>query len=31
MNCPSRGGPDLIGSKWAILILCCLQQNSVSN
>lgn len=29
MNCPSREMLDLIGSKWAILILCCLQQGPV--
>ena len=26
MNCPSREILDLIGGKWSILILCCLQQ-----
>lgn len=26
LNCPSRDVLDLIGGKWAILILCCLQQ-----
>lgn len=29
MNCPSRDMLDLIGGKWAILILCCLQQGPV--
>lgn len=29
MNCPSREVLDLIGGKWAILILCCLQQGPV--
>ncbi|OYQ36275.1 transcriptional regulator [Niveispirillum lacus] len=29
MNCPSRDLLDLIGGKWAILILCCLQQGPV--
>lgn len=29
MNCPSREMLDLIGGKWAILILCCLQQGPV--
>ncbi len=26
MNCPSREILDMIGGKWSILILCCLQQ-----
>ncbi len=29
MRCPSRDVLDLIGGKWAILILCCLQQGPV--
>lgn len=29
LNCPSRDVLDLIGGKWAILILCCLQQGPV--
>ena len=29
MDCPSRELLDLIGGKWAILILCCLQQGPV--
>lgn len=29
MRCPSRDMLDLIGGKWAILILCCLQQGPV--
>ncbi len=29
MDCPSRDMLDLIGGKWAILILCCLQQGPV--
>ncbi|QLF68306.1 helix-turn-helix transcriptional regulator [Peteryoungia desertarenae] len=29
MDCPSRDVLDLIGGKWAILILCCLQQGAV--
>ncbi|MCF7989357.1 MAG: helix-turn-helix transcriptional regulator [Thiohalocapsa sp.] len=29
LNCPSRDLLDLIGGKWAILILCCLQQGPV--
>lgn len=29
LNCPSRDILDLIGGKWAILILCCLQQGPV--
>lgn len=29
MNCPSRDMLDLIGGKWAILVLCCLQQGPV--
>lgn len=29
MNCPSREMLDLIGGKWAILIVCCLQQGPV--
>ncbi|MEM7653273.1 MAG: helix-turn-helix domain-containing protein [Pseudomonadota bacterium] len=29
LNCPSRELLDLIGGKWAILILCCLQQGPV--
>ena len=29
LDCPSRELLDLIGGKWAILILCCLQQGSV--
>ncbi|GGB46092.1 MarR family transcriptional regulator [Roseibium aquae] len=29
MNCPSREILDLIGGKWAILIVCCLQQGPV--
>ncbi|ATC24804.1 transcriptional regulator [Caulobacter vibrioides] len=29
MRCPSREMLDLIGGKWAILILCCLQQGPV--
>jgi DNA-binding HxlR family transcriptional regulator len=29
MNCPSRDVLGLIGGKWAILILCCLQQGPV--
>jgi DNA-binding HxlR family transcriptional regulator len=29
MNCPSRDMLDMIGGKWAILILCCLQQGPV--
>ncbi|MBU0739440.1 MAG: helix-turn-helix transcriptional regulator [Alphaproteobacteria bacterium] len=29
MDCPSRDVLDLIGGKWAILILCCLQQGPV--
>lgn len=29
LNCPSREVLDLIGGKWAILILCCLQQGPV--
>jgi len=29
MNCPSREVLDLICGKWAILILCCLQQGAV--
>lgn len=29
LNCPSRDLLDLIGGKWSILILCCLQQGPV--
>lgn len=29
MNCPSREALELIGGKWTILILCCLQQGPV--
>ncbi len=29
LDCPSRDLLDLIGGKWAILILCCLQQGPV--
>ncbi|MFY8092781.1 MAG: winged helix-turn-helix transcriptional regulator [Niveispirillum sp.] len=29
MDCPSRELLELIGGKWAILILCCLQQGPV--
>jgi len=29
LNCPSRDVLELIASKWAILILCCLQQGAV--
>jgi DNA-binding HxlR family transcriptional regulator len=29
LRCPSRDLLDLIGGKWAILILCCLQQGPV--
>jgi DNA-binding HxlR family transcriptional regulator len=29
MNCPSRDLLDLIGGKWSILLLCCLQQGPV--
>lgn len=29
LDCPSRDVLDLIGGKWAILILCCLQQGPV--
>jgi DNA-binding HxlR family transcriptional regulator len=29
LNCPSREILDMIGGKWAILILCCLQQGPV--
>lgn len=29
MNCPSRDLLDLIGDKWSILIVCCLQQGPV--
>ncbi len=29
LNCPSRDVLDLIGGKWAILLLCCLQQGPV--
>lgn len=29
LHCPSRDLLDLIGGKWAILILCCLQQGPV--
>ncbi|MCA3573656.1 MAG: helix-turn-helix transcriptional regulator [Aestuariivirga sp.] len=29
LNCPSRDVLDLVGGKWAILILCCLQQGPV--
>lgn len=29
MNCPSRDILDLIAGKWAILIVCCLQQGPV--
>lgn len=29
MKCPSRDILDLIGGKWAILILCCLQQGPI--
>jgi DNA-binding HxlR family transcriptional regulator len=29
LNCPSRDLLDLIGGKWTILILCCLQQGPV--
>ena len=29
MNCPSREALELIGGKWTLLILCCLQQGPV--
>ena len=29
LDCPSRDVLDLVGGKWAILILCCLQQGPV--
>lgn len=29
LNCPSRDLLDLIGDKWSILILCCLQQGPI--
>jgi DNA-binding HxlR family transcriptional regulator len=29
MHCPSRDLLDLVGGKWAILIVCCLQQGPV--
>lgn len=29
LNCPSRELLDLVGGKWSILILCCLQQGPV--
>lgn len=29
LDCPSRDVLDLIGGKWAILLLCCLQQGPV--
>ena len=29
MNCPSREAIELIGGKWTLLILCCLQQGPV--
>ncbi len=29
LNCPSRDLLDLVGDKWSILILCCLQQGPV--